>query len=104
VEFNDEAMLQYEGEIVWCSTLNLSITGMAMTSPVPVPVDQPVLLGFSLDPAEEPESAQGVVVRSETSHQGCQIGIQFKGMDGDLFERLRRFVAGRRRDPAPVPA
>ena len=92
VTFQDEAMLQFEGEMVWCTTQNLSVTGMAMTCPIPVPVRSQVLLGFNLDPFAESESTQAVVVRARTTHEGCCLGVQFKGMDADLFSRLSLYV------------
>jgi len=100
VPHEGEALVQLEGERIWCKIRDLSVTGMALISPEELRLDRAIWVGFDL--GAEFESVQAKVVRSAKCPDGFLYGIQFKGMDDKLYSRLKAYVDGRQAAGGPL--
>ena len=100
VEHDGEALVQLEGERIWCQVRDLSVTGMALVSPQELRLDRAIWVGFDLNSVFE--SVQAKVVRSAKCPEGFLYGIQFKGMDDKLYSRLKAYVAGKLTGEQPL--
>jgi hypothetical protein len=100
VPHEGEALVQLEGDRIWCQIRDLSITGMAVISPEELRIDKAIWIGFDLENVFE--SVQAVVVRTARCPEGFLYGIQFKGMGDELFSRLKSYVACKESGESPL--
>jgi CheY-like chemotaxis protein len=77
-------------ERVWGHLVNVSVTGMLMECAAPLDVGAEVDFSFRLPPAGAPLVGRGRVVRRAAPDR---FGVEFRGLDADAADRLRRFVA-----------
>jgi len=84
-------------ETVWGHLVNVSVTGMLMECAAPLDVGIDVDFSFLLPPAGAPLVGSGRVVRRAAPGR---FGVEFRGLQGDGAEQLRRYV---RSAEAPPP-
>ena len=86
------AMIYLGGEQIPCRTLNISVSGLLLTSSVRRQIGQPLKIEFSLGESVGFMCLDAVLVREERRGQGFLWGLKFCNLDFWVREYLTGYI------------
>jgi hypothetical protein len=91
-EMNSDAVVYLGGEQIPCRTLNISLDGMALSSPVRRRVDSPLKVNFLIPDGYGWVEAQATLVRDARYYGSFVWGIEFGSLDENSKKLVQEYV------------
>lgn len=91
-EMNSDAVVKLGGEQIPCRTLNISLEGMALSSPVRRQMDRPLTIEFLIPGGLGWVHADGTLRRDARFYGAFVWGIEFESLDDSTRKLVQEYV------------